>query len=194
MESGLPPPPLPRSYDDVTVFLLEPLHDSFIARELEQRRFSKTQEGEWIARIAKDVRRNERAVRVCLLFVSFHSTRRGPLIYIFKTDAVKRWLKAISLSTKREFCNFVPPLTDEAFQLFVQFFWLIKASDWRKSNQLIADARRQWGLETCFDASTANKFLESGDDTAFSAAAVSSWTRYQAPRFTGKGVSKISVL
>jgi hypothetical protein len=58
-------PPL-RSYHDVTVFQLEPLYDPFLARELEQRRFSKTQEGEWITRIARDVQRNERAVRVCL--------------------------------------------------------------------------------------------------------------------------------
>jgi hypothetical protein len=76
MESSLPPPPLPRSYDDVSVFQLEPLRDPFVARELEQRRFSKTQEGEWITRIAKDVKRNERAVRV-YASSSFPSTQRG---------------------------------------------------------------------------------------------------------------------
>lgn len=116
-------------------------------------------------------------------FASFRST-------FFKTDVVKRWLKAISLSTKREFCNFVPPLTDEAFQLFVQFFWNIKAGNRPKANQLLRDARRrQWGLEPFFLALTFNKFLESGDDPAVSAAAKSSWARYptgQAVHLAGK--------
>jgi len=62
MESSEQPAPLPRSYDDGAVFLLEPLHDSFLARELEQRRFSKAQEREWTTRIAQDVQHDERAV------------------------------------------------------------------------------------------------------------------------------------
>jgi hypothetical protein len=188
MESTLPP--LPRTYDDVTVFRLEPLHDPFVARELEQSRFTRTQEAEWFARIARDVRRNERAVRAFFPFVSSHSTRH---LHTFKTDAAKRWLKAISLSTKRDFCNFVLPLTDEDFQLFVQFFWLIKADERPKAIQLLVDRRRQWGLESWFYEYNFNAFLESGDATAFYDAWIPYWMG-QAPRFTGKGVSGISVL
>ncbi|KAI0298518.1 hypothetical protein BC826DRAFT_997790 [Russula brevipes] len=149
MESNMQPDPLLRSYDDVTVLLLETLHDPFFARELEQRRFSKTQEGEWITRIAEDVRKNERAIAVA-----------------------ERWFAAISLSDKREFCNFVLPPTDEAFRLFVQFFWLIKTNDRAKANQLLADVRRKWGLEPRLQPATVNNFLESGDSAA------SYWTRY----------------
>jgi len=172
-ESSSPPPlPLPRSYDDLAVLQLEPLCDTFFARELGQTRFSGTQESIWVVNIAKDVRDNERAVRVYSLFVSFHST-------FFKTEVVKRWLKAVFLSMKREFCNFVPPLTDEAFQLFVRFFWNINAGDRSKANRLLHDARRhQWGLEPRFSFSISDRFLESGDDPAVSAAAESSWARY----------------
>lgn len=116
-------------------------------------------------------------------FASFHSTS-------FKTDVVKRWLKAISLSTKREFCNFVPSLTDEAFQLFVRFFWYIKADNRPKAHRLLCDVRKdQWGLERLFYAFTFDNFLESGDDLAVSAAAESSWARYptgQNLHLTGK--------
>lgn len=42
---------------------MEPLRDAFLARELEGRRFNKTQEDVWISNIAMDVRRNEHAVR-----------------------------------------------------------------------------------------------------------------------------------
>jgi hypothetical protein len=79
MESNVQSAPLPRTYDDSAVCLLEPLHDSFFARELEQRRFNKTQEREWTARIAQDVQRDERAVRtrfscrLSVLLVSFRS-------------------------------------------------------------------------------------------------------------------------
>ena len=180
--SSPPPPPLPRSYDDDEVLQLETLGDTFFARELEQRRFSEKQESEWVARVAKDVRDNERTVRLQV------PIRVLPLNFL-KTDVVKRWLKAVSLSTKREFCNFLPPLTDEAFQLFVQFFWNIKTGNRLKANRLLRDARQhQWGLEPCFFASTLNKFLESGDDLAVSAAE-SSQARYptgQAVYLTGK--------
>jgi hypothetical protein len=123
------------------------------------------------------------------------STQRG--VYIFlnkKTDAVKRWLKAISLSV---FGNFVPPLIDKNFQLFVQFFWFIKVAGRSKANKLLSDARRQWGLEPGFYEYYFNRYLESGDDTAFAAFAASTRDRHstgQALRSTGKGVSKISVL
>ena len=138
MESSLPL--LPRTYDDVTVFeQLEPLRDSFLARSLEQQRFTRTQEAEWTARIAKDVQKNEHAVRA--FFLSCPSTQCG--IFSLKTDAAIRWLKAISLSTKREYCNFNLPLTDEAFQLFVQFFWFIKTAEQSTANELLADRRRQ---------------------------------------------------
>ena len=181
-ESISPPPPLPRSYDDDAVLKLENLGDTFLARELEERRFNEKQESEWVTRVAKDVRDNERTVGAHFLFASFHSTS-------FKTDVVKRWLKAVSLSTKREFCNFLPPLTDEAFELFVQFFWNIKMGDRLKANRLLRNTRQhRWGLEPCFFACTFNKFLESGDDLAVSAAE-SSWARYptgQAVYLTGK--------
>ncbi|KAH9994044.1 hypothetical protein BJV77DRAFT_996606, partial [Russula vinacea] len=146
----------PRTYDDVTVFeQLEPLRDSFLARSLDQQRFTRTQEAEWTARIAKDVQKNEHA-----------------------TDAAIRWLKAISLSTKREYCNFNLPLTDEAFQLFVQFFWFIKTAEQSTANELLADRRRQWGLESCFHIENFNQVLESGDATDFYAA----WTPYRRGR------------
>ncbi len=48
---------------DPEVLELEPLRDAFLTRELEGRRFNKTQEGTWVSRIAKDVERDERAVR-----------------------------------------------------------------------------------------------------------------------------------
>jgi hypothetical protein len=88
MESGSPPPPLPRTYDDIAVCQLDPLNDPFFARDLEQRRFSKMQEGEWIARIAKDVRSNERAVRTYFLFRPLSSTQRGvyPIILFLKNQ------------------------------------------------------------------------------------------------------------
>lgn len=196
MESGSPLPPLPRSYDDTAVCQLYPLHDAFLARDMEQPRFSRTQEGEWFVRIAKDVRGNECAVRTCFLFSPLSSTQRGvyPFYFLFKkkTDTVKRWLRAVSLSNKREFCNFVPPLTDEAFELFVQFFWLIKVAERPKANQLLSDIRRQWGLENRIDKSTFNEFLASGDDAAFALSSCQ-WPG-QVPRLTGKAVSRISAL
>jgi hypothetical protein len=63
MDSSLSPTPLPRTFDDRDVLLLEPLRDPFLARELEQRRLNKTQEVEWTARIAMDIRRDEHSVR-----------------------------------------------------------------------------------------------------------------------------------
>ena len=67
-----------------------------------------------------------------------------------------------------------------------------------KATQLLLDARQQWGLESCFDAYSVSKLLESGDDAAFSSAAVSFWISHptgQTPRFTGNAssVSRISV-
>ncbi len=100
-------------------------------------------------------------------FASFYSI-------FYQTDIVKRWLKAISLSKKREFCNFVPPLTDEAFQLFVRFFWYTKTNEWREAKKLLVNARLLWGLEPDLCLSISNKFLESGDDLAISAATESS--------------------
>lgn len=187
MESSLLPAPLPRSYDDSTVWLLEPLHDSFFARELEQRRFSKKQEGEWAERIAKDVQRSERAVRTCRIIVPLLD--RDAHNPSSKTNVVKRWLTAVSLSNRREFCK---PLTDEAFQLFVRFFWLIKAGDRPKANQLLAHTRQKWGLEPQFHAYAANELLEFGDDSAFAYTTVSYWIchpRGQASGFGGKAVS-----
>ena len=111
-----------------------------------------------------------------ILFILFYFSKT-------KTDTAKRWLKAISLSEKQEFCNFVPPLTDETFEQFVQFFWLIKADDRPKANQLLSDIRRQWDIEGRVYPSTFNEFLASGDAAAFTG---------QVTRSTGKSVSKIS--
>jgi hypothetical protein len=62
-ESSSPPPPLlPRYYDDATVLQLEPLRDTFIARDLGQTRFNGTQESAWVVDVAKGVRNNEPAV------------------------------------------------------------------------------------------------------------------------------------
>jgi hypothetical protein len=62
-ESSSPPPPLPRYYDDATVLQLEPLRDTFVAREVGQTRFSGTQESAWVVDVAKGFRDNEPAVR-----------------------------------------------------------------------------------------------------------------------------------
>lgn len=183
------PVPLLHSYDDATVLLLETLHDPFFARELEQRRFSKTQEGEWITRIAEDVRKNERAVRITSPWCPVRSFQFPTHHAAFaKAAVVKRWLAAVSLSDKREFCNFVLPLTDEAFRLFVQFFWLIKTNDRAKANQLLADVRRKWGLEPRLHPATVNKFLESGDG---SVPAVAYWAHY--PRGLAFGFKRKAV-
>ena len=171
---------LPRSYDDESVLQLEPLRDSFLARELELARFSRTQEIAWVVDVAKGVRDNGPAV--CAYLIS-HSHHSPPPSTFFKTEVVNRWLRAISLSTKPEFRNFHPPLTDEVFKLFVQFFWSIKMGDPSTANQLLHDARRyQWGLEPSFSHLTFNRFLESGDGLAVSAAggSESAWARYPA--------------
>ena len=52
----------PMDSDDL-VLKIEPLHDAFLARELEDCRFNKTQEDVWISNIARDVERDEHAVR-----------------------------------------------------------------------------------------------------------------------------------
>jgi hypothetical protein len=77
-----------------------------------------------------------------------------------KTEVVEFWLRATSLSDRREFCNFAPQLTDEIFQLFVRFFWFIKIRDQRKANQLLSDTRKKRGLEAQFHEDTANKIME----------------------------------
>jgi hypothetical protein len=68
MELSPSPAPLPRAYDDRAVLLLEPMRDWFYARGLKKPRFSKTQEEEWVAGVAKDIQRNEIAVRPCHVF------------------------------------------------------------------------------------------------------------------------------
>ena len=50
-------------------------------------------------------------------------------------------------SDKRDFYNFIPPLDDEMYELFVRFFWLIKADEVSKAKKLLREARRSWGLE-----------------------------------------------
>ena len=128
-------------------------------------------------------------------FCPLSSTQTGvyPFYFILKkqkSDTVKRWLKAISLSEKQEFRNFVPPLTNETFKLFVQFFWLIKVADGPKATQLVFDIRRQWGIENWIYEDALNEFLASGDATTFTA---SPWLG-QVTHFTRKRVSGISAL
>ena len=84
----------------------------------------------------------------------------------------------------------MPPLTDEAFELFVEFFWLIKVANRPKADLLLSDIRRQWGLEIWFYPSIIEEFLASEDATAF----VASYWPGQNSGFTGKSVSKLSAL
>ncbi|KAI0254134.1 hypothetical protein BJV78DRAFT_110006 [Lactifluus subvellereus] len=174
MESSPAPAPLPQSYDDRAVLQLEPLRDAFIARELGQRRMSKAQEREWVAGIAKDVRGNKSAVRSCSVLVSSCSTRA----FILKAEVARRWLMAISASGKRAFWNFVLPLDDETFQLFVRFFWLIHTKDLSAAKKLLASSRRSWGLESYLYEFTVSKRLESVDGSTLSSAGVPNWVPY----------------
>lgn len=135
---------------DHSVLEIEPLRDAFLARELEGRRFNKTQEDAWISNIARDVERDEHA-----------------------TAVAKDWLKQVLSSDKRDFCNFVPPLNGDTCKLFVQFFWLTKANDGSKAKKLLREARRMWGLEPRrFYAHSHGEYLGLGGDTAFSAPAL----------------------
>ena len=168
--------PLLRYYDDRAILTLEPLHDAFIARDLEQRRLSKTQEEEWTARIVKDVQRDERAVRPCprLRVLRPQASQLNAAHLFLKTKVVESWLRATSLSDRREFCNFAPQLTDENFQLFVRFFWFVKIRDQRKANKLLFDTRKKWGLEAQFHEGTANKLME---DPSYPIPSSLYWTR-----------------
>ncbi|KAH9054277.1 hypothetical protein EDB87DRAFT_115821 [Lactarius vividus] len=134
---------------DISALELEPLRDEFLARELGGRRFNKTEEDVWVSRIAKDIERDERAVVV-----------------------VKNWLEHNFSSDKRDFCNFVPPLDDEACKLFVRFSWLTKANDVAKARELLREARRKRGMEP--QCPYAHSRLEPRGDSAFSAPAFSS--------------------
>lgn len=58
-----------------------------------------------------------------------------------------------------------PQLTDETIQLFIQFFWHIKAGNPLKANQLLAVARHTWGFES---SGSSHHFLECGHYTASS--------------------------
>jgi len=109
---------------------------------------------------------------------------------------VRRWLTAVSLSG---FHKLVPPLSDETFQLFVQFFWLVKTGDRQKANQLLADTRREWGLEARLDVSSVNRLLASGDGYALLAFAVSHWalpprSGGQASRAVSKRKAKVKMV
>ncbi|KAH9176546.1 hypothetical protein EDB89DRAFT_74504 [Lactarius sanguifluus] len=126
---------------DLSALELEPLRDEFLARELGGRRFKKTDEDVWVSRIAKDVERDERA-----------------------TAVVKNWLEHNFSSDKRDFCNFVPPLDDETYKLFVRYFWLMKTNDVAKARELLREARRRRGMEPLR--------LYARGDSAFSAPAV----------------------
>jgi hypothetical protein len=74
----------------------------------------------------------------------------------------------------------------------------MKTGNRPKANQLLRNARRdQWGLEPNFSYLAFNKFLESGDDLALSAAVESSWARYttgQAVQLTGKSRKTLNVV
>jgi len=177
MELSPSPTPLPRCYDDRAVLLLEPMRDWFYARGLKKPRFSKTQEEEWVAGVAKDVQRNRLTVRPCHLLrvpQAFHSTRTPNFL---KTVVVKRWLQAISLSERQELRHVVRPLTDENLQLFVRFFWLVNSDNRPRAKDLLLDARRNWGLERYFHEYAANRFLEFGEDPALWIPVVTDWAR-----------------
>jgi len=92
-----------------------------------------------------------------------------------KNAVAKRWLRAVSLSEKRDFVNYDPLLNDEAFQLFVQFFWLIKGNHRPRADKLVNKARRKLGLEAWFFESTVNTYLESAGDPTFSTPAWEYW-------------------
>jgi hypothetical protein len=102
---------------------------------------------------------------------AFLSTR----IILPKNAVAKRWLRAVSLSEKRDFVNYDPLLNEEAFQLFVQFFWLIKGNDRPRADKLVNKARRKLGLEAWFFESTVDSSLESAGDLTFSTAACTYW-------------------
>jgi hypothetical protein len=120
---------------------------------------------------------------VSVLYVYYHiyrvlrpsAQRAHPLLS--KTIVVERWLRAISLSGKRDFLNYVPSPDEEAFQQFVQFFWFIKVNDRPKADQLVSEGRRKRNLEAWFYPSLANEFLESPEDPVFSTPALSYWLR-----------------
>ncbi|KAH8994049.1 hypothetical protein EDB92DRAFT_355227 [Lactarius akahatsu] len=152
---------------DLSALEPEPLRDEFLARELGGRRFNKTEEEVWVSRIAKDVERDERA-----------------------TAVVKNWLENNFSSDKRDFCNFVPPLDDETYKLFVQHSWLMHANDVAKARELLREARRRRGMEP--QRLYARSRLEPGGDSAFSAPAVldrSSSLGGQASGFEGLAAS-----
>ncbi|KAH8992816.1 hypothetical protein EDB86DRAFT_2931004 [Lactarius hatsudake] len=132
---------------DLSALDLEPLRDEFLARELGGRRFNKTEEDVWVSRIAKDVERDERA-----------------------TAVVKNWLENNLSSDRRDFCNFVPPLDDETYKLFVRHSWLMKANDVAKARELLREARRRRGMEP--QRLYAHPRLEPRGGSAFSAPAV----------------------
>jgi hypothetical protein len=92
-----------------------------------------------------------------------------------KNAVAKRWLRAVSLSEKRDFVNYDPLLNDEAFQLFVQFFWLIKENNRPRADKLVNKARRKLGLEAWFFESTVDLFLASAGDPTFSIPALMYW-------------------
>ncbi len=67
--------------------------------------------------------------------------------------------------------------------MFVQFFWWINEGNRLKRNRLLADTRREWGLEPQFSVSICNKFLESGDDPTYATVTEYSRVRYSTSRF-----------
>ncbi len=90
-----------------------------------------------------------------------------------KTAVAKDWLKCVLSSDKRDFYNFVPPLVDETYKLFVQYFWLRKTNNVVKAKELLREARRIWGMEPQrLYAHSRGERLEPGGDSAFSAPAV----------------------
>ena len=113
----------------------------------------------------------------------FHSTHTS---YFPKTATVKRWLKAISLTERQELRHVIPPLTDETSQLFVRFFWLINSDNRPRANDLLLDARWEWGREKYFHEYAANRFLEFGEDPALWITVVTDWVHEQ--RSPGHGL------
>ncbi len=69
------------------------------------------------------------------------------LLTLRKTAMAKEWLKCALSSDQRNFYNFVPPLVDNTYKLFVRYFWYIHVEDSNKANNLLREARQEWGME-----------------------------------------------
>ncbi|KAI0266740.1 hypothetical protein BC834DRAFT_111187 [Gloeopeniophorella convolvens] len=139
---------LPHSFDDRSVLELHCIRDGFFARSLSGRRFSAQDKAKWIAGAVQSIKGDKDGI-----------------------TAIKNWLKIVSTSEKPGFADFVPPLNDKTYELFVEFFWHIHESEVRKAQSLLRSARLSWGLEDWFDEDSATARLHSIDNSRFESAA-----------------------